>query len=295
VLIGELRRCDNALRAEWRTGSALYELGETYATLRELLPAIDYYTKALSPTDVKSEVPIRALEQLANVKVRYAVQLRREAQEREKNGNEKAEATATQRKKLLEDARTHLEQVLKFGPTTERLSLLGSCFKRLALESDNEEERRGSLRDAAKYYRKAYEPKSLQTQSSPDPYPALNWIPLLFLANKPGENKKQRGKFLAEIRNNERAASLRQVEQPSFWERVHAPDAALLRALIEGNLEGQANAILRQYREVFQTRSTAYQRESVLNQLDFLSEMLAWKGQHALADQVSQLRKELEK
>ena len=40
--------------------------------------------------------------------------------------------------------------------------------------------------------------------------------------------------------------------------------------------------------------STAYERESVLNQLDFLSEILAWKGQDALAGQVSRLRAELE-
>ena len=81
-------------------------------------------------------MPIRTLEQLANVKVRYAVQLRREAQQREAEGGEKAEATSAQRKELLEDARKRLELALGFGATTERLSLLGSCLKRLALESD---------------------------------------------------------------------------------------------------------------------------------------------------------------
>ena len=52
--------------------------------------------------------------------------------------------------------------------------------------------------------------------------------------------------------------------------------------------------VCQQYREVLQTRSTAYERESVLNQLDFLSEILAWKGQDALAGQVSRLSAELE-
>ena len=102
---------------------------------------------------------------------------------------------------------------------------------------------------------------------------------------------------MAEICKCEQVATQRQVEQPSFWERVHAPDAALLRALIQGNLEKQkqADEILQQYREAFHTRSTAYERESVLNQLDFLSEMLAWKGQDGLAAQVNKLRSELEK
>jgi len=292
TLIDEVRGYDNALRSEWRTGSALYELGESYATLHEWVSAIDCYTEALSPKDADSEVPIRALEQLANVEGRYAAQLRREAQQREKKGGEKA--AAAKRRELLEDARKRLELALKFGETSERLSLLGSYLKRLALESDDEG-RQQLIRDAAARYKQAYERKYLQTQASPDPYPALNWIPLLFLANSPEENEKQRGEFLEEIKKNEQAASQRQVEQPSFWERVHAPDAALLRALIQGDLKKQADEILRQYREAFQTRSTAYQRESVLNQLDFLSEMLAWKGQAALAGQMSKLCSELEK
>ena len=74
------------------------------------------------------------------------------------------------------------------------------------------------------------------------------------------------------------AARQRQAVQPSFWERVHEPDAALLRALIQGNLAEQADTVCQQYREVLQTRSTAYERESVLNQLDFLSEMPRVEG-----------------
>ena len=47
-------------------------------------------------------MPIHVLEQLANLKVRYATQLRREAQRQEADGGEKAAASAAQRKKLLE-------------------------------------------------------------------------------------------------------------------------------------------------------------------------------------------------
>ena len=48
-LIDELRRYDNALRDEWRTGNALYELGESYATLGELQLAIDLLRRVRSP------------------------------------------------------------------------------------------------------------------------------------------------------------------------------------------------------------------------------------------------------
>ena len=40
-------------------------------------------------------------------------------------------------------------------------------------------------------------------------------------------------------------------------------DAALLRALIQDDLKEQADTVLRQYREVFQTPSTAYEHERV--------------------------------
>jgi hypothetical protein len=64
--------------------------------------------------------------------------------------------------------------------------------------------------------------------------------------------------------------------------------------LIQGNLAEQADTVCQPYREVLQTRSAAYGRVSVFNQLDFLSEILAWKGQDVLAGQASRLRKELE-
>jgi hypothetical protein len=55
------------------------------------------------------------------------------------------------------------------------------------------------------------------------------------------------------------------------------------------------DTVCQPYREVLQTRSAAYERASVLNQLDILSEILAWKGQDALAGHASRFRVELEK
>ena len=193
ALVKKLRGYDDALRDEWRTGSVLYELGESYAIFREWVPAIDCYTQALSPKEAKSEVPIRALEQLANVKVRYAMQLRREAQQQEADSGEKAEASSAKRKELLEDALKWLELALGFGATTERLSLLGSYAKRLALESDHKE-RPAALRRAAEFYERAYRQISRQMEELPDPYPALNWITLQFLANNDDENERTAGR-----------------------------------------------------------------------------------------------------
>jgi hypothetical protein len=118
---------------------------------------------------------------------------------------------------------------------------------------------------------------------------------LQFLANNADENERQQAEFLLVIEACVQAASQRQAVQSDFWERVHDPDAALLRALIEGKLADQATTIRQKYRKAFQERSTAYERESVLNQLDFLGEALAWKGEQEPAGQVSRLRAELER
>ena len=65
--------------------------------------------------------------------------------------------------------------------------------------------------------------------------------------------------------------------------------------MIQGSLAEPLDTVCQPYREVLQERSTAYERARVPNQLDFLSEILTWIEQDALAGQVSRLRVELEK
>jgi hypothetical protein len=54
----------------------------------------------------------------------------------------------------------------------------------------------------------------------------------------------------------------------------------------------QGITIRQKYREAVQERSTAYERESVLNQLNFPGEALAWKGEQESVGQVRRLRTE---
>ncbi|MFO7634716.1 MAG: CHAT domain-containing protein, partial [Caldilinea sp.] len=298
-LVCELHRYTNLLRNEWRTGRALYDLGEAFAALDELQTAIDLYKDALCAKETKCETPIRAKEQLGHVKVRRAVQLWRAAQQAAAGGGQ-AETSQEERVELLNDARNDLELALKFGETTERFSLLGSCHKRLAMESAGKE-RATHLQQALDYYQKACSEKLQDARATYNPYPALNCIPLQLMINGDEENERKKPAFLREVEACERYAQLRQDERSDFWERVHAPDAALVRLLVEnyletqaGALEERANHIVQLYREVFEMRATAYQRASVINQLDFLSEMLAGKKKHALAARLSKLRRELE-
>ena len=62
------------LPAKWRNGEMLTELGDTYAELGDFEEAILRYRDALAASGPSERVPIRTVEQLANLEARFAVQ-----------------------------------------------------------------------------------------------------------------------------------------------------------------------------------------------------------------------------
>jgi hypothetical protein len=86
----------------------------------------------------------------------------------------------------------------------------------------------------------------------------------------------------------------------SFWDRVTLPDAAVLRSLIDRDLEQRLAAIIGLYRDAFAHGASARQRNSVLQHLDFMIAAATWRsatdGQPAwtaLAAALQELRKAL--
>ena len=75
----ELRKLESRLSddlpAKWRNGEMLTELGDTYAELGDFEEAILRYREALAKSGPQERVPIRTVEQLANLEGRFAVQL----------------------------------------------------------------------------------------------------------------------------------------------------------------------------------------------------------------------------
>ena len=68
-------RLSDELPPEWRNGEMLTELGDTYAELGDFEEAILRYRQALAKSGPRERVPIRTVEQLANLEGRYAVKL----------------------------------------------------------------------------------------------------------------------------------------------------------------------------------------------------------------------------
>ena len=268
-LLREVDACERALRDEWRTGDAFHALAETYADLEALDMAITYYEKAIESEDLRTQVPISAVEQLANMESRYAGRIQ--------------EAEPTQAWTLLKQSEGRLTYLIEnIGETSERRSLLGSCYKQQAEYKSlhDRNETLNKLECAAENYEKAYK------RSDRNPYPMLNWVILQFLANNDAGNKKTMPEFLDRIEAAERYALERQQDDPTFWERVHLADAALYRALLLGTMAEKPGddevrtQLVQRYKDCFSTRSTAAERDSTLRQMDFLARVLHIRAGH---------------
>ena len=114
AVLADVRGWEQVLRTEWRTGDTLYSLAETYAALGEVGAAIDYFRQALASEEARPDVPIRAIEQLADLEARYAEKLQAETTQLSGKARRKLEA---EQRELLRTARRRLLLVLRMGQT----------------------------------------------------------------------------------------------------------------------------------------------------------------------------------
>jgi tetratricopeptide (TPR) repeat protein len=229
-----------------KDGEVLAAIGAAFGALGDFPSAIEAYTRALN--DPNSKVQVRAAEQLANLQYRHGAKL-----------------SDKERDDLVREADRHLEWLRSLGETPERLSLLGSAFKRAARWSTGGV-RAKNLRDARKYYAKAYKNQNADT------YPAMNEIALrLLLPHDDQEEKKILG-LIAEV---EEKAQKNLAESKNVWNRAAIPDAMVLRMIIKGEL-GDRKAQDRLIKEYERALHGATQQEklSVGNQIYFLRDML---------------------
>jgi hypothetical protein len=76
ILCGELTHLDRELTQRWpQDGELLYRLGQTWAELGDYGRGIERYEQAVNATD--GAAPLRAIEQLVNLNLRRALELRR--------------------------------------------------------------------------------------------------------------------------------------------------------------------------------------------------------------------------
>lgn len=265
----QLEEIDTNLPPMWRDGAVLRAMGSVWAELGNFDEAIARYRAAAK--DDRAEAPVNTIEQLANMLSRHADDLRVQASAA---GN-----GAPQTRDLMNEAFERLNWLFNLGETAERLSLMGSYFKRKAAAAPPKSSaRRKHLEQAEAYYGKAHRLKKKELKVV-DPYPALNWLTHRFLLGKPLNGAARL------VEECKRAARQKEKKEPSFWNRTTEADADLLDNLIKGELSEKVEAVNAHYRRAIGTGSTQREISSITQHLSFLIEMLSGMKRTTQADE----------
>jgi hypothetical protein len=221
----------------------------------------------------RGQCPVRGIEQLANYEVRQAGSRWLATDDGQRNENLRATL-----RQDIEQATVRLAALSSSGPTSERLSLLGGAYKRLAMIEAADSGRCEALVNMAEHYRDAY-------AHGGKTYAFSNWASAALLIRRlypeqPADQPPLRG--LATLRAD--AARLRKAlersnaSRPNFWDSASLADLDLVLAMADHlpgarQRSGAAPDAARQtYRQAIQRGASARERSSVVEHLDFLRE-----------------------
>jgi hypothetical protein len=248
--------------------------GEAAGALLRLGKAADFYEAALKAESAAA--PMRCVERLANLRARRAVvQHRANAIQEIKYSIELLESLS--RLAGGKRRRMKFDRVDKSGssegPTSERLSLLGSCYKRLAQVTSGAE-RTKALHNMSKFYHAAFDRGRAQNKF--DPYPLLSWVLADTLSYVRGDWKSEAPGAEDWLSQAEAEAKSADEREPKFWNGVYIADAALGRALWQQKLaEPQYSmAVTEAYLRPWRRGGSLLQFASVLETLEFIAAVL---------------------
>lgn len=284
-LLEELSALDRFVfrKEKFADGEVLSEIAHAYSALDDNRNALDVYEKAFS--DPESKVPVEAVQHFANILYREAEKV----------------SEGTEHRKLFEKARGRIQWTLDLSPTVERLSLMGSLYKREAkwlMEAGRpDEEVRGMFEKALSFYGEACYPgeiaaevrQALSRGGDCKPYPALNFLAIEFLLGRLTTEDVGSVDRLAERAEKEVR------DGGDFWDRATAVDAGLLRQLVTGEIAEHdvQDELVRRYLRVF-AFGTRRQKGSPISQMKFLRDMTAWMKNQTAVDGLSRLISSLE-
>ncbi|HMF49307.1 MAG TPA: CHAT domain-containing protein, partial [Candidatus Saccharimonadales bacterium] len=251
--------------------AAYAELGADYFE-----HACELYSAAVLAEDRAGQVPIAAIEQLANLEARLGEHkslpaLIDRAVERLRDLDKAVTAT-------VDYASGEKSAVPRSATNPERAAVLGSVYKRKAaifarkiVAGDRAAATRREFGAAVNASIAAYQTAAGEFASGNfEPYPALNWLALKSLS----------GRFTAGVdtcRQCAKIANEKFARTPDFWCAVMAPEAALIESLCDGSLGGAAaelrlDQIARGYSDALATIQVAPKElDSMVQQLLLLA------------------------
>lgn len=279
-LRARVRAIEDRLPAAWLGMAAVRgALGRAYGQLDEFAAAIGHYQAALSADP--AEISMKAVEQLANLQIRWGASL---AHESDKGGTPSAA-------EAIREGRRQLELLLALGTTVERLSLMGSACKRLAMLAEGAE-RDEALAAMVDYYRQAHE-LAQQKTGAVDPYPLLNWLVGLHLADLRKKTRKARAPLGTWLKEVEQIADERDDREPDFWNGIVRTECLLTRHLAAGDLAAHREAVAEGYLRVFRRGATPKELRSVIEHVDFIIALLDGAAQAETRQALLELRDKL--
>ncbi|HMW19623.1 MAG TPA: CHAT domain-containing protein [Nitrosomonas sp.] len=236
--------------------------GLAYGELRAWDEAIQYLEAALQAGN--AECSIKVMEQLTNFRVRAASQ-------RWSQVDAVTDAKAQHQCRTdIEKAIKELELLCEFFPTSERYSIMGSAYKRLARMQTNKKSLQNALEKMALYYRKAYE-----KSGSTDYYPFTNMVTANWLIKNLG--KPSGNDFDALINDCDRIIEITQEKNsrsPNFWNSVALADCALIKWMLRGELsEASTNEVITLYQRAIQRGASPREIGSVKENFQFLMDL----------------------
>jgi tetratricopeptide (TPR) repeat protein len=252
---------------DWRARPELLAVfGEACGELGRLDRAIECYTQAIAAE--KALAQVRTVEQLANLRARRAVLGKVD----DPSAEIRIAIDALEDLMALVRGRNDAKPLLP--ETAERLSLLGSCYKRLAQVETRTAERDRALVQMSSYYRRAH--ARSQEQGKLDPYPLLNWLlaEQLLAVRKP--NHQPPPDLDLWLSKAEETARMADGGEPGFWNAVTLADVVIGRALASGKLiepESQKD-VIEAYLRPWRRGASRLKFDSVLEQMEFVAEVL---------------------
>ena len=271
--IPEIRRDDWLAQADLQAalGLAWGEAGrwdEAIASLQAALAA------------EQGEFSMRTLEQYANFRVRSTTDRWQQAPKRDPA----RERTRRELLACIESAIFDLDTLCRCARTAERLNLLGSAYKRMAVIEEAPEKRAEALVNMANHYRLAYEMK-------PKAYPYTNWLAGHLLARQldpvaaaidPAPAPQDLEKLIAGLTAN-------RDKEPNFWDSASLADLQLARLLWQTQAPPRQKRIaispatvIEGYRLAITRGASPRQRSSVAEHIRFLDAV--WKGADTTSD-----------
>ncbi|HVQ77721.1 MAG TPA: CHAT domain-containing protein, partial [Candidatus Binatia bacterium] len=283
-LRARLKALESRIPVAWRkAGGVCAALGQAHGEIDDFERAIQCYEDALKAEG--ANVPVRAIEQLANLKARWAVSLHQHSP--------RATRAVPDPDALVAEALGHLDLLIALAPTAERLSLKGSAFKRKAWLAGDVAARRLALEAMRDAYEKGAAATAVPAdQRTPrDYYAHTNALTARFILGLHGQDG---GALPADARAlfDEIAASeeRRAGREGDFWSHSARGDCLSLDHMIVGDLASHVEAVVGAYREARQRASSPRQWKSILEHYDFLIEMAGHAGQGQLVAALGRIR-----